>query len=194
MVTPGLVGPSTSSKYEGLAAAIVAELMIGFWFGIGVVLAVKMLESLEYCTRRKCYKMAEENQVQQEPQQVTAKEPQRVTTKDPKKVETDKRLAAINHKKREVKKREEQAQLEKTTSRVNQYYGFGTILAVGVIGGLDLFIGPRMILQPPSGVHGSQKTLGEMPQAPSEKSRCQSPNNLAPRLTSLRWINLFYTL
>ena len=28
---------------------MVAELMIGFWFGIGVVLAVKMLESLEYC-------------------------------------------------------------------------------------------------------------------------------------------------
>ena len=38
--------------------------------------------------------------------------------KDPKKVEADKRLAAIN-----CKKREEQAQLEKTASRVNQYYG-----------------------------------------------------------------------
>ena len=24
----------TSSKYEGLAAAIAAELMIGFWFGL----------------------------------------------------------------------------------------------------------------------------------------------------------------
>ena len=44
----------TSSKYEGLAAAIAAELMIGFWFGVGVVLAVKTLESLEYCIRRKC--------------------------------------------------------------------------------------------------------------------------------------------
>ena len=33
------------SKYEGLAA----ELMIGFWFGNGVVLAVKMVQSLEYC-------------------------------------------------------------------------------------------------------------------------------------------------
>ena len=51
--------------------------------------------------------MAEENQVQQKPQQVT-KEPQqeqqRVTTKDPQKVEAGKRLAAINHKKREAKK------------------------------------------------------------------------------------------
>ena len=44
----------TSSKSEGLAAAIAAELMIGFWFGAGVVLAVKTLESLEYCFRRKC--------------------------------------------------------------------------------------------------------------------------------------------
>ena len=44
----------TSSKYEGFAAAITAELMIGFWFKVGVVLAVKTLESLEYCIRRKC--------------------------------------------------------------------------------------------------------------------------------------------
>ena len=44
----------TLSKYEGLADAIAAELMIGFWFGVGVVLAVKTLESLEYCIRRKC--------------------------------------------------------------------------------------------------------------------------------------------
>ena len=85
--------------------------------------------------------MEEENQqqVQQEPQQLT-KEPQRVTTKDPKKVEQSKRLAAINHKKRKAKKREEQAQLERTASGVNQYYGFGAILALGVIGGLGYYI------------------------------------------------------
>ena len=47
--------------------------------------------------------------------------------KDPKKVEAGKRLAAINRKKREAKKREEQAQLEKTASRVNQYYGIGAV-------------------------------------------------------------------
>ena len=48
---------STSSKstcgapgtYEGLAAAMAAELMIGFWFGIEVILAVKMVQSLECC-------------------------------------------------------------------------------------------------------------------------------------------------
>ena len=80
--------------------------------------------------------MAEENQVQQE-----LKEPQRVTTKDPKKVEAGKRLAAINHKKREAKKREEQAQLERSfTSGVNQYYGIGAIIAVGVIGSLGYYL------------------------------------------------------
>ena len=30
----------TLSKYAGLGAAITAELMIGFWFGAGVMLAV----------------------------------------------------------------------------------------------------------------------------------------------------------
>ena len=85
--------------------------------------------------------MAEENQVQQEPkepQQVTTKEPQQVTTKDPKKVEVGKRLAAINCKKREAEKREEQVQLEKT--RINQYYGKGAVISVGVIGGLGYYI------------------------------------------------------
>ena len=52
---------STSSKldevpgsYAGLAAAIAAELMIGFWFRVRVVPAVKTSESPEYCIRRKC--------------------------------------------------------------------------------------------------------------------------------------------
>ena len=66
------------------------------------------------------------------------KKPQRVTMKDPKKVEAGKRLAAINHKKREAKKREEQAQLEK--SGINQYYRIGAVIAVGVIGGLGYYI------------------------------------------------------
>ena len=74
--------------------------------------------------------MAEENQVM--------KEPQRVTTKNPKKVEAGKRLAESNRKKKEAKKREEQAKLE--ASRVNQYYGIGAVLALGVIGGLGYYI------------------------------------------------------
>ena len=95
--------------------------------------------------------MAEEpQQITKEPQQVTKepqgeatqaqrviKEPQRVTTKDPKKVEAGKRLAESNRKKREAKKRE-QAKLE--ASGVNQYYGIGAVIALGVIGGLGYYI------------------------------------------------------
>ena len=55
--------------------------------------------------------------------------------KDPKKVEAGKRLAAIN-----CKKREQQAKLEKTTNRVNQYYGIGAAIALGVVGGLGYYI------------------------------------------------------
>ena len=92
--------------------------------------------------------MAEENQVEpqqvttepqqitKEPQQVT-KEPQvqRVTTKNPKKVEAGKKLAESNRKKKEAKK---QVKLE--ASGVNQYYGIGAVLALGVIGGLGYYI------------------------------------------------------
>ena len=61
--------------------------------------------------------MAEENDVTAnklaEENQVTTKEPQRVTTKNPKKVEAGKRLAESNRRRREVKKKEEQAKLER---------------------------------------------------------------------------------
>ena len=85
--------------------------------------------------------MAEEHQVMKEPQgeaaqaQQIMKEPQRVTTKNPKKVEACKRLAESNRKKREARK---QAKLE--ASGVNQYYGIGAVLALGVIGGLGYYI------------------------------------------------------
>ena len=99
--------------------------------------------------------MAEENQVMKEPQgeaaqpprgaqqaQQIMKEPQgeapqvqQVTTKNPKKVEAGKRLAESNRKKREAKK---QVKLE--ASGVNQYYGIGAVLALGVIGGLGYYI------------------------------------------------------
>ena len=64
------------------------------------------------------------------------KESQQVTTKNPKKVEAGKRLAESNHQKRI--EREEQVKLE--ASRVNQYYGIGTVLALGVRGGLGYYI------------------------------------------------------
>ena len=72
-------------KYEGLGAAMAAEIIIGFWFGIGVILAVRMVDSLDYCVEELMSKnkviaitIAEQTQVQQE------------TMKDPKKVEQDK--------------------------------------------------------------------------------------------------------
>ena len=83
--------------------------------------------------------MVEENKVMKEPQQITKepqqimKEPQRVTTKNLKKVEAGKRLAESSR-----KKREEQAKLE--ASGVNQYYGIGVVIALGVIGGLGYYI------------------------------------------------------
>ena len=39
-----------------------------------------------------------------------------------------------------MKKIEEQAKLEKTASGVNQYYGIGAVIALGVIGGLGYYI------------------------------------------------------
>ena len=96
--------------------------------------------------------MEEENQVVKEPQQIM-KEPQceaqRVTTKNPKKVEAGKRLAESNHKKREAKKREEQAKLE--ASGVNQCYGIGAVIALGVIGGLGYYIYQTKIGEQPEG-------------------------------------------
>ena len=62
--------------------------------------------------------MAEENQAQQE-----LKEPQQATSKDAKKVEAGNRLAAINRKKREAKKRE-QAQ----NGGMKQYYGVASAM------------------------------------------------------------------
>ena len=88
--------------------------------------------------------MAEENQVMKEPQgeampaQQMMKEPQRVATKNPKKVEAGKRLAESTRRKREAKKKEEQVKLE--ASGVNQYYGTGAVLALGVIGGIGYCI------------------------------------------------------
>ena len=77
-----------------------------------------------------------------------------MTTKNPKIVEAGKRLADSNRKKREAKKRE-QAKLE--ASGVNQYYGIGAVIALGVIGGLGYYI--------------YQTKKGEQPQSVSNQER-----------------------
>ena len=43
--------PATLSKYAGLGAAITAELMIGFWFGVRVMLAVGVADGLNHFIR-----------------------------------------------------------------------------------------------------------------------------------------------
>ena len=40
---------ATQTKYTGLGAAMAAELMIGFWFSIGVILAIGVVDSLNHC-------------------------------------------------------------------------------------------------------------------------------------------------
>ena len=47
-----------TTEKPSLKAAMTAELMAGFWFEIGSILAAKMVHSLEYCIEelinRKC--------------------------------------------------------------------------------------------------------------------------------------------
>ena len=43
---------TTPSKYEGLGASMAAELIIGFWFGIRVISAIRMVNSLDYCIEK----------------------------------------------------------------------------------------------------------------------------------------------
>ena len=91
----------------------------------------------------------------EEEQQVTTKEPQQVTTKNPKKFEAGKMLAAHNRKKRELKAQ------SGAKSEVNQYYGIGAVLAVGVIGGLGYYI-----YQTKKGESPSQPQPPQSPQQP----------------------------
>ena len=111
------------------------------------------------------------------------------------KVEAGKRLAAINCKKREVKKREEQAKLEKTASKVNQYYGFGTILALGVIGGFGYYIYWSKKGEQPWGCcaalgpEGSSNPQQNNPKPCHKVIPAQLPSGCSQhKLTSLRWI------
>ena len=135
------------SKLEVIGAVLTVG-VLGFWFGVGSALGAKMVNSIE--------ELISDNKMAEEPQQVTTKEPQqimkepqRVTTKNPKKVEVGKRLAAHNRKKREAKKREKQAKLE--ARGVNQYYGIGAVIALGVIGGLGYYIYRTKKVEQPQG-------------------------------------------
>ena len=106
--------------------------------------------------------MAEENQATKEPQGEAA-QVQRVTTKNLKKVEAGKRLAVHNRRRIEAKGREEQAKLEKAASGVNQYYGIGAVIALGVIDGLGYYIYRTKKGEKPS--HPQQNNPKPHPQA-----------------------------
>ena len=49
METTDLMRKKPASKYTRLGATIAAKLMIGFWFGIGVILAVGVADGLSHC-------------------------------------------------------------------------------------------------------------------------------------------------
>ena len=84
---------------------------------------------------------------------------QRVTTKDPKKVEAAKRLAVHSRRKRE--------KLKVQKSEVNQYYGIGAVLAVGVIGGLGYYIYRTKKAQRP--LHTQQNNPPKQPSTKTNK-------------------------
>ena len=91
--------PPTPSKYAGLGAAVAAELMIGFWFGTGVILAIGVVYRWFKLLRWGSYKKVAVNEVTTKmAEQVQL---QQVTTKDLKKVEAGKRLAEYHRRKSE---------------------------------------------------------------------------------------------
>ena len=98
-------------------------------------------------------------------QQVTMKEPHQVQQVSTK----DPKKVEVGKRLAEYnhKKRKEQK------SEVNQYYGIEAVLDVGVIGGGGYYLYQAKEAQQPS--------HSQPPQQP-------------PRLTSLRWINLFYII
>ena len=109
--------------------------------------------------------MAQENQVQQvetrenQVQQMKQEnQVQQVTTKDPKKVEVGKRLDKYNRKKRKEQK-----------SEVNQYYGIGAVLAVGVIGSLYYLYQAKKGEVPPQ--QSSHPQPNNPPQQPSKANK-----------------------
>ena len=125
-----------------------------------------MTEEYQVTTKGK----AEEDQVQQEMKNQQREMKKQVATKDPKKVEVGKKLAEYNRRKRKGQK-----------SEMNQYYGTGAVLAVGVIGGLDYYLyKPRKEKYLLSNLHILSQII--------------LPSKHTLRLISLKWINFFCTI
>ena len=106
--------------------------MIGFWYGIGVMLAVGVADSLNHFVRA----VTRGNKVTANKM---AEQVQQVTMKDPKKVEAGKRLAKHNHRNRKELKAQRQRETKLT------YYGAGAVVAIGVLGVIGIaFTNPRL--------------------------------------------------
>ena len=110
--------------------AMAAELMIGFWFDTGFILAIRMVNILDYCV------IVLKNLSTEDKVTTSKMAKQQVTTKDPKKVKAGKRLAEHS-----CRKREEHAQLVKAQSESNiTYYGIGAVVATGVLGVISYYV------------------------------------------------------
>ena len=115
----------TPSNYAGLGAAMTADLLIDLRFGTGVILAVKMVNVLDYCIKEETE--VTDNKMTEQVQQVSVN--------NTKKVEQGKRLAENNRRKREHMKAQKSESETKLT-----YYGAGTTAAIGVSGIIDYFV------------------------------------------------------
>ena len=124
--------PTTPSKYAGLGAAITAELMIGFWFGVGVLLAVGVADGFYIISLGQ---LREENKVTSNK---VAEQVQQVSTKDTNKVKTGKRLAEHSSRKREelacVKAQKSEGETKLT------YYSTGPVVAIRVLGIIGYYV------------------------------------------------------
>ena len=106
----------TAGNSEYARAPIAAELMTGYWFGIGVILAIRVVDGGLICCMG-CLRAIAANKV-------TAKmEGQgQVTIKYLKKIEVGKRLAEYNRMKREELTKAQKSEAKLTS---DQYYGTG---------------------------------------------------------------------
>ena len=97
--------------------------------------------------------------------------------KDPKKVEAGRCLAAHNRKKRELKAQKSEAQRE-----LNQYYGIGAVIAVGLIGSLGYYIyqtkkgGPQSLVLAPRPVVRAHFASEDIPNNPPKQPPCPQTN------------------
>ena len=117
-----------ATKYAGLGAARAAELMVGFWFCVGVILVVGVLKGLNYFVGAQVNAPNVEVLLQ-------------VMTKYPKKVAVGRKLTEWNVKiKKSWSRRLKLRQVKLKRAKSNLSYGVGTVIVVGALGLLGYYI------------------------------------------------------